>query len=207
MWRKEAMENLTPNQLRVLRRIEEFIRRKGYSPTLDELAAGLRVSKPTVQQYLRALEEKRAIRRMRYAHRSIEPLGRAGALRGAELPLLGRIAAGEPIEAVEGRELLDVAAMLGLEEGRDLFLLRVKGDSMIEEGIHDGDYVVVEKRETARNGERVVALLPDDTATLKKFYREKDRIRLQPANPEMEPLYVRDVRIQGIVRGVFRPLT
>jgi len=205
MHKENPMNTLTPNQLKMLRQIEIFIRENGYSPTLDELAAGLRITKPTVQQYLRALEARGAIRRARYAHRSIEPLPPAGR-RKTDLPLLGRIAAGRPIEAIEEREALDVAAMLGLDRESDLFLLQVKGDSMIEDGIHDGDYVVVEKRETARNGETVVALLPDDTATLKKFYREKNRVRLQPANEAMKPLYVREVRVQGIVRGVFRPL-
>lgn len=200
------MARLTPKQARVLRCIEGFIAQRGYSPTLDELAAELRRAKPTVQQYLRALEARGAIARRRYAHRSIElaepPQGPPAPLR---LPLLGRIAAGQPIEAVEVPETLDVAASLGLVAGRrELFALQVVGDSMIEEGIFDGDYVVVERRDDAENGQVVVALLPDNTATLKKFFRERARVRLQPANPNLKPVYARQVAIQGIVRGVFR---
>ena len=198
------MEPLTPNQLRVVGFVRDFIRENGYSPTLDEIARYMRVSKPTVQQYLRALESKGVIRRRRYAHRSIE-IVRQG-VDGARLPLAGRIAAGSPIEAIEDGETVDIAEAMGVRQDRDHFILQVKGDSMIEDGIFDGDYVVVEKRETARNGETVVALLPDNTATLKRFYHEKGRIRLQPANPNMEPIRVRDVVVQGIVKGVFRPV-
>ncbi len=198
------MRRLTPGQLEVLQCIEEFIEANGYAPTLDEIAQHLDISKPTVQQYLQTLEEKGAIARKRYAHRSIEVVARKDATGKTELPLLGRIAAGEPIEAVEDRELVDVVEVLGASRGKDLFLLQVRGDSMIEEGIFDGDYVVVEKRETATNGETVVALLPDNTATLKKFYKEKNRIRLQPANPALKPMTVREVVIQGVVRGVVR---
>jgi len=200
------MERLTPNQQRVFRFIEEFIDRKGYAPTMDEIGRHLGVSKPTVQQYLRALEEKGAIARERYAHRSIEIAARGKGRSGARtrLPLVGRIAAGKPIDAIENREMVDVAEMLGIDRDEVPFLLQVKGDSMIDEGIFDGDYVVVEKKETARSGETVVALLSDNTATLKKFFREKNRIRLQAANPEVKPIYVKEVVIQGVVRGVFR---
>ncbi len=155
------MERLTPNRLRVLGFIEEFIGWNGYSPTLDEIARSLDISKPTVQQYLTALEQKGYIKRARYAHRSIEVVGRERSGGRTELPLLGVIAAGQPIEAVEDREMMDVAGLLGVSGGRELFLLRVKGDSMIDEGIFDGDYVVVERREAASNGETVVALLPE----------------------------------------------
>jgi len=197
------MERLTPTQWKALRFIEEFIEDRDYAPTLDEIAEGLGVAKPTVQQYLQALEGKDAIRRRRYAHRSIEVLPRE---EEGKLPLVGRIAAGEPIEAIEDVENVNIADVLGVDPERPSFILRVKGDSMIEEGIFDSDYVIVEKRDSADNGETVVALLPDDTATLKKFYREKGRIRLQPANENMEPIYVREVTIQGVVTGVFRAM-
>jgi len=200
------MKALTPGQARALERIESFIAENGFSPTLDEIAERLGVSKPTVQQYLAALEEKGFIARERYAHRSIEVIAGRRGEKGARLPLLGAIAAGEPIDAIEERETVDVLEVLGIGKNRDIFLLRVKGDSMIEEGILDGDYAVVERRDVAENGDTVVALLPDNTATLKKFYREKGRIRLQPANPRMKPVYVKEVVIQGIVRGVLRPL-
>jgi len=197
------MAPLTPRQLQVVRFIRDFIQGHDYAPTMQEIAQGVRISKPTAQQYLRALEDKGVIRRRRYAHRSIELLWDEEADASA-LPLVGRIAAGGPIEAIEDRELVNLVDALGVRKGRDHFLLRVKGDSMIGDGIFDGDYVVVEKRNTAQNGETVVALLPDGDATLKKFYREADHIRLQPANPGMGPIYAKDVTIQGVVKGVFR---
>ena len=201
------MRPLTPRQLKVLGFLETFIEQNGYAPTLDEVARGLKISKPTAQQYIQALGKKGVITRQRYAHRSIEILpGAQSERRVTGLPILGWIAAGQPLEAVEDREVMDIAELLGLKAGRPSFLLRVKGDSMVEEGILDGDYVVVEKRETAGDGETVVALLADGSATLKRFYREKDRIRLQPASPRMEAIYAKEVAIQGVVRGVFRPV-
>jgi len=198
---------MTAKQVKVLRYVGEFISEHGYSPTLDEIAEGLGVAKPTVQQYLRTLEEKEVISRQRYSHRSIEIVDPEYAPRKkTELPLLGRIAAGQPIEAVEMPETVDVGGVLGLREDTGmLFVLQVKGNSMVEEGIFDGDYVVIEKREAAENGQTVVALLPDNTATLKKLYKEKNRVRLQPAHPGMEPIYTTEVAIQGVVKGVFRP--
>jgi repressor LexA len=199
------MATVTPKQLRTLRYIGKFIARRGYSPTLDEIAEGLGVSKPTVQQYLAALQKKGVVERHRYAHRSIKIVDPEYAPpRSAGLPLLGYIAAGSPIEALEAVEAIDMGEMLGLSAGREMFALRVKGNSMVEDGIFDGDYVVVERREAAEDGQLVVALLPDGSVTLKKFYREKGRVRLQPANPEMKPIYAREVEIQGIVRGVIR---
>ncbi|MDP6381052.1 MAG: transcriptional repressor LexA [Phycisphaerae bacterium] len=201
------MEPLTPGQHKVLKFIRRFKERRGYAPTLDEIARHFRIIKPTVQQYLRALEQKSIIRRKRYGHRSIEIVAeRFGGGRPQLLPLVGRIAAGAPVEAIEATEMVDVGDVLSLNDDRELFLLQVKGESMIEDGIFDGDYVVAERSETARNGDTVVALLPDGTATLKRFYRESTRIRLQPANPHLKPVYVTDVVIQGVVRGVIRSL-
>ena len=199
------MEHLTPGQLKVLEFIRHFSERHGYSPTLDEIARHFRIIKPTVQQYLKALEQKGVIRRKRYAHRSIEIVASESG-KSMELPLLGRIAAGEPIEAIEAAEMVDVGTVLDLKVGRGLFLLQVKGDSMIEDGIFDEDYVVVEKQEVAENGDTVVALLPDSTATLKRFYRETSRIRLQPANPNLRAMYVKEIIVQGVVKGVIRSL-
>lgn len=205
------MQGITPKQLRMLRCIREFMERHGYCPTLDEIAGRLGVTKPTVQQYLRALEAKGVIARERYAHRSIEivePLPDLTALhapqKGLELQLLGRIAAGQPIDVVEVEDTVDILDVMGLNRDKDLFLLQVSGNSMIEDGIFDGDYVAIEKRETADNGQTVVALLPDGSVTLKRFYRERGRFRLQPANPEMEPIYTRDLTIQGVVKCVLR---
>lgn len=201
------VERLTPRQLKVLDFIRQHIDRRRYAPTLEEIAARFGVIKPTVQQYLRTLQEKGFIRRKRYAHRSIELVEEKDASgRTYRLPLLGLIAAGSPIEAIENREVVEVASLLGLEGTGERFVLEVRGDSMIEDGIFDGDYVVVERREVARDGETVVALLPDGGATLKRFYREGKRVRLQPANPRLKPLYVDEVRIQGVVKGVVRSL-
>jgi repressor LexA len=118
------------------------------------------------------------------------------------LPLAGMIAAGAPIEAIEGQETVDLEGMFNTRRGA--YVLQVSGNSMIDEHICDGDLVVVERRDTAENGETVVALLDNGEATLKKFYRERGSIRLQPANPELDPIYVDDVSIQGVVIGVLR---
>ena len=122
------------------------------------------------------------------------------------MPLLGRIAAGQPIEAIQQNETMDVNELLSLSDAGEFFMLQVKGDSMIEDGIFDGDYVVVERRSSAEDGQTVVALLPDGSATLKRFYRQKGKIRLQPANAKLKPIIVRELEIQGVVRGVIRSL-
>lgn len=200
------MGSITPKQQKILGYIGSHTARTGCSPTLDEIAQGVGVTKATVQQYVRALEEKKLLSRRRYSHRSIEIVSpRPKSMPGMELPLLGVIAAGRPIEPLETQERVDFSQLLDLRMGRDYFVLKVEGRSMIGEGIFDGDYVVVEKKPTAEDGQTVVALLPDNTVTLKKLYREKGRVRLQPANPEMEPIYLAEVTIQGVVRGVFRP--
>ena len=196
--------NLTPKQLRIFEFIRGFRDSHGYSPTLEEIARAFGVSKITVLQYLRALEKRGAIRRSRYQARAIElrePSGRLRPIR--EIPLVGAIAAGEPIEAIEEREVVDLSEIV---EGRtEPFLLRVRGDSMIDEQIRDGDYVICERRSTARNGETVVAVLDNGEATLKKFFREGDgRVRLQPANPGMKPLRPKRLDIRGVVIGVLR---
>ncbi len=195
----------TPKQLSILRFIVETQQERGVSPSVREICehlGGRHVK--TVAEHLDRLEEKGAITRERGQVRSIrvidpELTGEAGQLR-----LVGTIAAGAPIEAVEDPETLDVLPVLGLASGRDTYALRVRGDSMIEDGIHDGDYVIVEKSATARNGQTVVAILADEQATLKRYYREKGRVRLQPANSSMKPIYATRVEIRGIVRGVLR---
>jgi repressor LexA len=118
------------------------------------------------------------------------------------LPILGTIAAGVPIEEIEDRETLDLSSLI--PNGAEVFALRVAGNSMIEDAIADGDIVLVERRDSARNGETVVAVLPEGEVTLKRFYKERDRIRLQPANSTMEPIYTHDVQIRGVVVGVVR---
>jgi repressor LexA len=126
--------------------------------------------------------------------------------RPMHFPLVGKIAAGYPIEKVEDHDELDLLDIVGPRPGRPgaIFALRVTGESMRDEGILDGDYILVERTDVAANGDRVVALLPNGETTLKTFFREADRVRLQPANPEFKPIYVKDCRIQGIVRSVLR---
>jgi repressor LexA len=182
-----------------VRVIEEFARENGYAPTLEEIASRLGVTKITVFHLLARLKRKGVIRRGRYQTRSVELIASRSE---DELPLKGRIAAGQPIEAVETPDTVKFSEMFPAEKGR--YVLRVQGDSMIDEHICDGDYVIIQPRQTAESGEVVVALLDNGEATLKRFYREPDRIRLQPANPDMKPIYVGDVRILGVVVGVLR---
>lgn len=196
--------SLTPKQLRVLTFIRDFTRARGYAPTMQELADDFGVSKVTVFEHIVALQRKGYLRRSRHKARSLrlsEDL-KLPDERPTVLPLAGTIAAGRPIEAIEDREVLNLEDLFVSPHG--CFALRVRGDSMIEDNICDGDFVVVEQRNTARDGETVVALLEDGEATLKRFYRTRDGIKLQPANPAYEPLFVKDVQIQGVVVGVIR---
>ena len=190
---------MTPRQLEVLRYVEDYSARQGVAPTLQELANHLGVSKVTALSHLRCLEKDRHIKRGYYRRRSIRVLTPT-----RKISVIGRIAAGRPIEAVTEPEELD--ALDVMKEGKEIFALQVQGESMIDDQIRSGDYVIVERRSTARNGETVVALLPDGDATLKRFYRENGKIRLQPANASMQPLVVKQVQIQGIVVGIYRKL-
>ena len=199
--------NLTPRQLDVLVAIRNYRHLHGMSPTMQELADQLGTSKVTIFEHIGALERKRIIRRDKHKSRSLEivPDERLpDEERTTKLPLLGNIAAGSPIEAIENREELDLEQMFSARQG--VYVLRVRGDSMIEDHLCDGDYVVIERRESARNGEQVVALLGSGEATLKRFYKEGSRIRLQPANSTMQPRVVdaNQVRVQGVVIGVLR---
>lgn len=199
-----SFRQLTPKQLRILRLIRDYQRKHGYSPTMQELADVLGVTKVTVFEHVSGLEKKGLLRRSKHRARSLELTPRVEFPDESEgvLPLVGHIAAGAPIEAIENPELVDLDGMFSSPAG--VFALRVRGDSMIDEQIRDGDLVVAERRETARDGETVVALLDDGEATLKKFYREGGRFRLQPANPNYSPIYLESVRIQGVVIGVLR---
>ena len=194
--------NLTPRQHEIVEFIRDYVARNDYAPTMQEMADHLGVSRPTVFEYIEALEARGALSRQALRSRGIE-LAPELSGRATALPLVGLIAAGRPIEAIEDTEVLDLEELFQGRAG-ETFVLRVRGDSMIDEQICDGDYVIVEKRSQARNGETVVALLEDGDATLKKFYRERGRIRLQPANEKMKPIYVKTCRIQGVVIGVLR---
>jgi repressor LexA len=198
---------LTRRQKEILDHIGQYIQDRGYAPSFEEIADAFCYSSlATVHEHLSNLERKGYIRKAYNESRSIE-LVQGDALPGAvELPLLGEVAAGLPIEAVEHRETILVPPDLLRKQGEN-YVLRVVGDSMIEEQIRDGDYIIVNSRPTAENGEMVVALVGGEAATVKKLYREAGgRIRLQPANPAMEAMiYPADqVQIQGIVVGVIR---
>lgn len=200
---------LTERQKEILEFIQDFQEEKGLSPTHREICDRFGYSSyGTVYKHLKLLQEKGFIRRDWNQKRGIELLrgapGRELAREEADLPFYGRIAAGRPIEAVAGGEQIGVPQHL-LGRSGDHYVLEVVGDSMIEEGIHEGDLVVVSQRDQAEPGEMVVALVDSD-ATLKRFYPEGRQVRLQPANPNMQPLYVSatDVRVQGIVVGLMR---
>jgi repressor LexA len=198
---------LTKRQKEILDFLERFLDDNGYPPSFEEIAEHFGyTSLATVHEHLENLRVKGYIRKSYNASRSIELVDSGTSAGALELPLLGRVAAGVPIEAIEDRESIAVPEDL-LRRGGQHYVLRVAGDSMIDEQIRDGDYVIVNARPTAQNGEMVVALVHDDSATVKKFYREADgRIRLQPANATMPPLFFgpQDVRVQGIVVGVIR---
>ena len=198
---------LTKRQREFLAHLEEYIADHGYAPSFEELARHFRLqSLATVHEHLTNLEEKGYIRRGYNESRAIElvpPPGTAGA---SEVPLLGRVAAGMPIESLMHGETLAVPSEMLPRRGPH-YALQVAGDSMIDEHIQDGDFVVVTGRETAESGEMVIALVNGSEATVKKFYREAGGwIRLQPANPAVPPLRFqeRDVLIQGVVVGVIR---
>jgi repressor LexA len=196
---------LTKRQREILDYLNEFIQQHGYAPSLEEIGRKFGLSSlATVHKHLTNLEEKGFIRRSWNRSRSVEMVPMRTGSRAVELPMLGYVAAGSPIEAVVGADTIAVPEdMVGK---RDTYVLRVKGDSMIDEQIRDGDYVIVEDRHSADNGEMVIALVSGADVTLKKFYREQGRIRLQPANPAMQPILVDpdQVQVQGVVVGVMR---
>ena len=191
-------------------RILEFIRdrsaEQGYPPTVREIAEAVGLaSTSAVHHHLLKLEREGRLQKDATRSRALTIPG-AIAARSVQAPIIGEIAAGQPIYAYEDKtETMSIPGELAAK-GRDTFVLRVRGKSMIEDHIDDGDYVVVQPQNTARDGDIVVALLEDNRATLKRFFREKDRIRLQPANGQMQPIYTRDIQIQGKVIGVIRRL-
>jgi repressor LexA len=203
---------LTKRQKEVLDFLVSFLNKHGYSPSFEEMAKSLKLtSLATVHKHITTLEKKGFIRRGYNQSRSIEvtqlpkPVREQVIARQTmELPLAGRIAAGRPLEAVEERETISLG---DFAHARNCFVLQVKGNSMIEDHILDGDFIVVEQTQVANPGEIVVALVRDSEATLKRFYREAGgKIRLQPANSELQPLVVpgQDVKIQGRVISVLR---
>jgi repressor LexA len=195
---------LTPRQLEILTSIRDSRRNRGYSPTLQEIADQLGISKITVFEHVDALIRKGLVTRRSNKARSLELTSSAKFPdeRPTLIPLVGRIAAGRPIEAIEVPDALDLEGVFSSRY--PVRCLTVSGDSMIDEQIRDGDVVIYEQRANPRNGNTVVALIDGEEATLKKFYKEKNRVRLQPANRKYKPIYTRNVVIQGVVIGVIR---
>jgi len=196
---------LTKRQREILDYLNEFIQQHGYAPSLEEVGRRFGLSSlATVHKHLTNLQEKGFIKRAWNRSRSVELVQTKLGARAVELPLLGFVAAGAPIEAVATAESISVPE--DLVGKKDTYVLRVRGESMIDEQIRDGDFVIVEDRKTAENGEMVIALVGGSEVTLKKFYRENGHIRLQPANPSMQPLIVpaEQLQVQGVVVGVMR---
>jgi repressor LexA len=199
---------LTEKQIKVLRYFRDYRRDRGIAPTLEEAAEALGVSKITIHEHLNQLSRKGVVHKDRAKARAVAILHDPDAIDGVTpglptLPVLGVIAAGRPIEALEDREDVSLADLV--PTGEQIYLLRVRGKSMIEDHIDEGDLVVVERRETAQDGDIVVALLTDEEATLKRYYRERNgTVRLQPANSSMAPIFTTQLQIRGVVRGVIR---
>ncbi len=198
---------LTKRQKQILDYLQTYIRQQGYAPSFEEVAQHFSFSSlATVHEHLSNLERKGYIHREHNESRAIEVLPQAGQAGATELPLLGLVAAGEPIEALVAPETIAVPNDLLPKRG-NAYVLRVRGESMVDDHIADGDFVVVHRRESADNGEMVVALVDGNTATVKRFYREPGGwIRLQPANEHVAPIRVHEdnILIQGVVVGVMR---
>ena len=198
---------LTKRQREILDFIEGFVRFRGYSPSFEEIAENFEYrSLATVHEHLSNLQSKGYIRKNYNESRSIELVDSDIRIAAVELRLLGSVAAGLPIEAIEEHESISVPEDMIAGSVAQHYVLKVRGNSMIDEQIRDGDYVIVQSRDTAHNGEMVIALVDGENATMKKFFRENGRVRLQPASPDLDPMYFDPDRItiQGIVIGVIR---
>jgi SOS regulatory protein LexA len=205
MKRKSSMGIGKPSkrQAEILQFISEFRHKSGYAPSLGEIADNFDVSVPTIHQHVSYLREKNLLTTEKGKRRSIQALNiqKSGVV---EIPLMGLIAAGGPIEAIRDPRPIEVPRNM-ISAGANFYALKVAGTSMIEDGIFDGDIVVVREQETVDDGEKAVAYLPDkDAVTLKRIYHEKNRIKLVPANQKMKPFYETNVEIQGKVVGVLR---
>ena len=207
------MKGITQRQQDVLSYIGEYVEEKGFPPAVRDIAKRFNLASAAgVHKHIKALVRKGYLSKEELISRSLRvirpniPARNTREMQFAELPLAGYVAAGQPIEAVEqGGEYVTVPAAL-LSRSTGNYVLKVRGDSMIEECIADGDYVIMEPRESAENGEMVVALINGQEATLKRIYREAGRVRLQPSNAAMDPIFIsdQDVRVQGIVVGIWR---
>ena len=204
------MKELTKRQNEILNFIKSYIVKYGYPPTVREIGASLGVSSPaTIHAHLENLEEKGVIRRKETKNRAIELLVDnefAKKEEVVEVPLLGKITAGSPIEAIQNPgEYFSLPAYL-IPKNKEVFTLKVSGESMINAGILDGDIVIVERQNTARNGQIVVAMTEENEVTLKTFYKESNYFRLQPENDTMDPIILDQVSILGIAIGLYRKL-
>ena len=209
---------LTPRQLQLLKMVARFQENRCYSPTLAEMASELRISRSTVYEHIGELQRKGLLSDSANKARSLKVSSRARRLLSdlaetdhqadpterAGIPLSGMVAAGVPIEAVENTEFLSLNSCFGT--GDDIFALEVRGDSMVGENIHEGDYVICRRQSTAHDGQLVVAIVDEENTTLKRFYRERNQARLQPANDDYEPIYSDNCRIEAVVIGLVRRL-
>lgn len=212
MNRKKANTQITPRQLTVLNVIAQFEDRQCYSATIAEIAQELGISRTTIFEHIAALREKKMLTNSKGKARSSiitakgrrlldEQLQKAQVSEMyATIPLLGRVAAGYAIEAIEDRNTLALTDLFGNSD--DIFSLQIAGESMIDAGISNGDYVICKRAVNAHNGQIVIAIIDENEVTVKKFYQEPDRIRLQPANEAFEPIYTQNCRIEAIVIGL-----
>ncbi len=215
---QKTEEPLTPRQVQLLSTIAGFQTRRGYSPTIGELADRLGISRTTAFEHIEQLRKKGLVSGLAGRARSLTPSSKARRLlkylvnrqpEGIEesiggIPLVGRVAAGLPLEAVENKDRLSINSLFGA--AADVFALEVRGDSMTDADIHNGDYVICRRTPSATDGQLVVAIVNDENATLKRFYKEKTRARFQPANDNYEPIYSNNCQIQGVVIGLVRKL-
>ena len=209
---------LTPRQLQLLTMVARFQQNRCYSPTLAELASELNLSRSTVYEHIAELRKKGLLSDSSNKARSLKVSSEAQELlssladgadrndttESAAIPLAGTVAAGVPIEAVENSESLSLDSCFGRRD--DTFALEVRGDSMIGADIHEGDYVICRRQSTAHDGQLVIAIMDEENATLKRFYKEETRARLQPANDDYEPIYSDNCRIEAVVVGLVRRL-
>jgi len=196
---------LTKKQKQILDYIKKFIKEKGYSPSIPEVGKNFKLANSTVHEHIENLKEKGYLSKNDYQARTIE-IAKGRNLDLIEVPLLGIIAAGQPIEAIENKESIAVPKSK-LPKNKDVYALRISGNSMIEENIRNGDIVLIQKQETAENGQKVVALVDNSETTLKKFYKEKGHIRLQPANKSISPIIIekdREFQIQGVLIDIIK---
>jgi len=198
---------LTKRQKQILNYIEKFIKKNDYAPSLEEIKGHFKLkSVSTIHQHIEALKSKGFLHKLAHQHRTIELTSNNQKSKLSKILLMGTIPAGGPIEPIRNPKSLEVPRSMLSRAGRH-YALRVSGTSMIEDGVFDGDIIVVHEQPVVESGEAAVAYLPDkNEVTLKKLYREKNRIRLQPANKKMEPLYEKNVEIQGKIVGILREI-